>query len=188
MMPSWRRRTVSTILLLLPILPAQRIMRAWLVLLGVLSLLPGLAASAEPVAESPLVTAANSSLLWGTYRPGLYFGLKPRIPDSLLSGLVWFGVHDWQSYTSEYQVRLPPHRDLVRLAQLLSADARHECDQRDGLQYSYTEHDGRSAAKEVIKDPLNNVQLTIRWLKVAGSRGEDGAQSSCDSLSCGARD
>ncbi|BGP56919.1 Processing alpha glucosidase I [Rhodotorula sphaerocarpa] len=126
-------------------------MRAWLVLLGVLSLLPGLAASAEPVAESPLVTAANSSLLWGTYRPGLYFGLKPRIPDSLLTGLVWFGVHDWQSYTN----------------------ARHECDQRDGLQYSYTEHDGRSAAKEVIKDPLNNVQLTIRWLKVAGSRGED---------------
>lgn len=109
-MPSWRRRTVSTFLLLLPILPAQRIMRAWLVLLGVLSLLPGLAVSAEPVAESPLVTAANSSLLWGTYRPGLYFGLKPRIPDSLLTGLVWFGVHDWQSYTSEYNFAYPPPR------------------------------------------------------------------------------
>lgn len=54
------------------------------------------------------------------------------------------------------------------------ADSRHECDQRDGLQYSYVEHDGRSAAKEVIKDPLNNVQLTIRWVKVAGLQETDG--------------
>lgn len=42
------------------------------------------------------------------------------------------------------------------------------------MQYSYVEHDGRSAAKEVIKDPLNNVQLTIRWVKVAGLQETDG--------------
>lgn len=127
-------------------------MRPWPKLAALVGLLAASGTAAQSADESPLLSAANSSLLWGTYRPGLYFGLKARIPDSLLTGLVWFGAHDWQSY----------------------AHSRHECDQRDGLQYSYVEHDGRSAAKEVIKDPLNNVQLTIRWVKVAGIQETDG--------------
>lgn len=27
--------------------------------------------------------------LWGTYRPGVYFGLRPRLPNSLVFGLMW---------------------------------------------------------------------------------------------------
>lgn len=60
----------------------------------------------------------RSSLLWGAYRPNLYFGLRPRIPNSLMTGertclankrqiteqasegLMWFGTHDFSSYTS----------------------------------------------------------------------------------------
>ena len=39
--------------------------------------------------------------------------------------------------------------------------------------YTYTEHDGRNAGKEVIKDDLNNVELTASFLKVPGeSTGE----------------
>ncbi|GAA5999150.1 mannosyl-oligosaccharide glucosidase [Rhodotorula paludigena] len=93
---------------------------------------------------------AEDSLLWGTYRPGLYFGLRPRLPSTLMTGLIWFGTGDYQSYQKP----------------------RHECDQRDGLTYSYTEHDGRSAAKQVLNDKVNNVRLTIRWIKVAG--GDEG--------------
>ncbi|BGP09879.1 Processing alpha glucosidase I [Rhodotorula toruloides] len=130
-------------------------MRAWQAFTAALSLLSG-ATTASPAADdsalAPSLAAANSSLLWGSYRPGLYFGLRPRLPDTLLTGLIWFGVHDWQSYTQP----------------------RHECDQRDGLTYSYTEHDGRSAAKQVIKDPRNNVQLTIRFLKVSGAQARQG--------------
>jgi len=29
------------------------------------------------------------SLFWGTYRPGLYFGLKTRSPADLVTGLMW---------------------------------------------------------------------------------------------------
>lgn len=36
--------------------------------------------------------ASDNSLLWGAYRSGLYFGLRPRLPRSLLSGLMWFNV------------------------------------------------------------------------------------------------
>lgn len=27
---------------------------------------------------------------WGSYRPGNYFGLKTRDPESLVMGLMWF--------------------------------------------------------------------------------------------------
>ncbi|GAA6060932.1 hypothetical protein JCM10212_003840 [Sporobolomyces blumeae] len=114
-------------------------------------------ASAQPdhAALDPAQTqrAANDSLVWGTYRPNLYFGLRPRLPSSLLTGLIWFGAQDYQGYSR----------------------ARHACDQGDGLVYTFTEHDGRSAAKEVIKDPLNNVELTASFLKVPGDDDHGGS-------------
>ncbi|KAI5970319.1 CWH41 [Candida margitis] len=42
-------------------------------------------------------TIANNSLLWGPYRSALYFGIRPRIPKSLLSGLMWFPITDYKS-------------------------------------------------------------------------------------------
>lgn len=47
----------------------------------------------------PAVSAsrANDTLLWGPYRPNLYFGLRPRLPQSLMTGLMWFGTHDYAS-------------------------------------------------------------------------------------------
>lgn len=66
--------------------------------------------------------ASNDSLLWGTYRPNLYFGLRPRLPATLLTGLMWFGATDYQGFSSEFRPRSrffahtsvtahePPHR------------------------------------------------------------------------------
>ena len=31
----------------------------------------------------------NASLLWGPYRPNLYLGIRPRVPNSVLMGLMW---------------------------------------------------------------------------------------------------
>jgi hypothetical protein len=39
--------------------------------------------------------ASNQSLLWGPYRPNLYFGVRPRIPKSLLTGLLWAKVDNF---------------------------------------------------------------------------------------------
>lgn len=56
-----------------------------------LSLLPlGALASHAP-------TNDTQALLWGPYRPNLYFGLRPRLPQSLMTGLMWFGTQDYQS-------------------------------------------------------------------------------------------
>ncbi len=54
----------------------------------------------------PLVAAGaseNDSLLWGAYRPGLYFGLRPQLPQSLMTGLLWYGVQDYQSFLSKHE-------------------------------------------------------------------------------------
>ena len=39
---------------------------------------------------------SNESLLWGPYRPNLYFGVRPRIPKSLMTGLIWAKVDNFQ--------------------------------------------------------------------------------------------
>ncbi|GAA5925452.1 mannosyl-oligosaccharide glucosidase [Sporobolomyces koalae] len=118
--------------------------------------LVALAASAHAQVDlsnaEPLLQSANDSLLWGTYRPNLYFGLRPRLPSSLLTGMMWFGAQDYHGLSK----------------------ARHACDQGDGLVYTFTEHDGRTASKEVIKDDLNNVELTASFLKIPGASSAGG--------------
>jgi mannosyl-oligosaccharide glucosidase len=55
-------------------------------------------AAAEGAAQVAEITkASNDSLLWGPYRPNLYFGVRPRIPKSLMGGLLWTRVEDYQS-------------------------------------------------------------------------------------------
>jgi hypothetical protein len=39
--------------------------------------------------------------LWGAYRSNLYFGVRPRIPNSLMTGLLWFGTRDYESVQSQ---------------------------------------------------------------------------------------
>lgn len=39
--------------------------------------------------------ASNQSLLWGPYKPNLYFGVRPRIPNSVFAGLMWAKVDNY---------------------------------------------------------------------------------------------
>lgn len=36
--------------------------------------------------------ASSVSLLWGPYRPNVYVGIRPRMPNSLIMGLMWSGA------------------------------------------------------------------------------------------------
>ena len=56
------------------------------------------------LASTTISTNADDPLLWGPYRSNLYFGLRPRIPQSLMTGLMWFGTQDYQSVTRELLV------------------------------------------------------------------------------------
>ncbi|KAG8755563.1 Processing alpha glucosidase I [Ceratobasidium sp. 428] len=99
------------------------------------------------LAQETLNATLDDSLLWGTYRPNLYFGLRPRLPQSLMTGLMWFGTQDFKSLTK----------------------TRHACEQGDDLRsYTWTEHDMRQGAIQVLKDPHNNLELKTEWLKIPG--------------------
>lgn len=100
-----------------------------------------------PVAHSLPGNTTDDDLLWGVYRPGLYFGLRPQLPQSLMTGLMWFGTQNYQSLTK----------------------TRHACDQGDGLDsYTWTTYDPRQGGVQVIKDSANNVEITTELLKVPG--------------------
>lgn len=80
--------------------------------------------------------------LWGTYRPGLYFGMRMRNPKSPLLGLMWVD---------------PAREDPLN-------NIRHEAQQRDGLQqYGWAQHDGESFGVQHLHDGLYNI--TTSWAK-----------------------
>lgn len=53
--------------------------------------------------SNAISAASNQSLLWGVYRPNLYFGTRPRLPDSVMTGLMWFGMQDYHGADSTYR-------------------------------------------------------------------------------------
>ena len=54
----------------------------------------------------------SDNLLWGAYRPNLYFGVRPQLPQSLMTGLLWFGTSNYQSFTSKpFFLRLNEQND-----------------------------------------------------------------------------
>lgn len=121
-------------------------------------------------ASSESIGDDDASLFWGTYRPNLYFGLRPRVPNTLMTGLMWHGLNDYQSIISMHCLFfLPSSSGTLKPC----IETRHACDQGDELKgYTWTEHDVRYGGIQVLNDTLNNVQITTEWLKAPG--GENG--------------
>ena len=67
---------------------------ALVILLALFSVFLGEDAAQHVLSENAKVS--NDSLLWGPYRPNLYFGVRPRIPKSLMTGLMWAKVDSFQ--------------------------------------------------------------------------------------------
>jgi mannosyl-oligosaccharide glucosidase len=76
----------------------------------VVPVLGGLAAIAKAddasILYKEIARAQNNSLLWGPYRPNLYFGVRPRIPKSFMGGLMWANVDQFQDVqNSKYRFK-----------------------------------------------------------------------------------
>ncbi|KAF8970494.1 Processing alpha glucosidase I [Entomortierella lignicola] len=92
-------------------------------------------------------SAQNQSLFWGPYRPNLYFGTRPRLPDTVMTGLMWYGNQDYSGVDN----------------------IRHGCEERDGLEkYGWLKNDGRTFGTQQLKDTRNNVELTTDFIKIPG--------------------
>lgn len=53
-----------------------------------------------PVHAVKLDVSSSKWQTWGPYRPGLYFGVRPNIPETLLMGLMWANGSDRESLLS----------------------------------------------------------------------------------------
>lgn len=108
-----------------------------------------------------VAAASNSSLLWGPYRPNLYFGVKPKLPESLLTGLMWFNADNFN------------HIHTIR----------HECEQGDNMaSFGWHEYDARTGGRQLIEDVNHDVDVTTElvttedgsWaVRVSGERREN---------------
>ncbi|KUJ11600.1 glycoside hydrolase family 63 protein [Mollisia scopiformis] len=90
----------------------------------------------------------NQSLLWGPYRSNLYFGVRPRIPKSLMGGLMWSRVDNFQDVQNNF---------------------RHTCEQGDNMRgYGWDEYDARLGGKQTIYDEGNGIDITTTFVKIPG--------------------
>ncbi|XP_071828540.1 mannosyl-oligosaccharide glucosidase-like isoform X2 [Apostichopus japonicus] len=90
---------------------------------------------------------ASPERYWGTYRSGVYFGLKTRRPNSPVTGLMWFKQH----------VRQRP------------LPIRHTCEQSDQLEsYGWLKHDGLNFGIQDIVE--KEFSLTTQFVKRPGGR------------------
>eukprot|EP00931_Biecheleriopsis_adriatica_P086722 TRINITY_DN61330_c0_g1_i1.p1 TRINITY_DN61330_c0_g1~~TRINITY_DN61330_c0_g1_i1.p1 ORF type:complete len:952 (-),score=239.62 TRINITY_DN61330_c0_g1_i1:40-2895(-) len=87
--------------------------------------------------------AYREQMRWGTYRPGVYFGVKGRHPGSLLMGIAW-GSAD---------------------GKLL----RHECESGELQAFNWLEHDGESYGLQSIQDQKLGLHLNTTFAKEGAS-------------------
>lgn len=88
----------------------------------------------------------NISSLWGSYRPGVYFGMKPRVIDAINFGIQWHSINNLETGGH-------------------FGNLRHQADARDKTVYGWSHHDGKNFGIQTIKDPKNRLVITTQWLK-----------------------
>ncbi|PGH09954.1 hypothetical protein AJ79_05570 [Helicocarpus griseus UAMH5409] len=129
---------------------ALRFLCLWLLSLASVAVAQASAAASDdvPILAKEVGRASNESLLWGPYRPNLYFGLRPRIPKSLVMGLMWAKLDDYGTAQQNF---------------------RHTCEQNEGMAgYGWDEYDIRKGGRQTIHDAGNTLDLTIDFIKVPG--------------------
>ncbi|WOH16634.1 hypothetical protein DCAR_0936192 [Daucus carota subsp. sativus] len=96
------------------------------------------------LADLPMFQGEHKeSLYWGTYRPNVYVGIRARVQQSLIGGMMWIGVKDGRYFV------------------------RHVCQDSDELKkYGWTSHNGRDYGHQVIID--QEMTLETSFLKYRG--------------------
>ncbi len=54
-----------------------------------------------PTASSPDTSGLPKPDIWGTYRSNLYFGMRTKTPQALMTGLIWNSVDDIPGVSSK---------------------------------------------------------------------------------------
>ncbi|KAK0620524.1 glycoside hydrolase [Immersiella caudata] len=82
---------------------------------------------------------------WGPYRPNLYFGVRPQVPETLLTGLMWASGDNQAGMLSTL---------------------RDTCEQNDGMRgYGWTIYDTRTGGSQTLHDVELQLDLTTDFIK-----------------------
>ncbi|KAM0153568.1 hypothetical protein ACHAQE_007617 [Botrytis cinerea] len=102
------------------------------------------------IVTTEIAREQNSSLLWGAYKPNLYFGVRPRIPKSFTGGLMWAKVDNFVDVQHNF---------------------RHTCEQGDGMRgYGWEEFDARNGGKQTMYDESNGIDISTFFVKSPGGK------------------
>ncbi|TEY84172.1 hypothetical protein BOTCAL_0020g00480 [Botryotinia calthae] len=102
------------------------------------------------IVTTEIAREQNSSLLWGAYKPNLYFGVRPRIPKSFTGGLMWAKVDNFVDVQNNF---------------------RHTCEQGDGMRgYGWEEFDARNGGKQTMYDESNGIDISTFFVKSPGGK------------------
>ncbi len=103
--------------------------------------------------------AHNASLLWGPYRPNLYLGIRPRVPENgLMTGLMWASSENVYKSMSNYCIALWCTNQGTEL--------RHNVDMSEGMaRYGWTRYDTRNGGRQIIEDVGNKIDITTEFTK-----------------------
>ncbi len=89
--------------------------------------------------------ASNDTLLWGPYRPNLYFGIRPRLTNALTTSLLWGRAEDYQT---------------------MANTLRFTCEQHSGMDgYGWDVYDPRSGGVQTVRDRGNGIDLETSFVK-----------------------
>lgn len=125
---------------------------ASLPVLAVLNVLPAFAQDGG----STFSKSSNDSLLWGPYRSNLYFGVRPRLPKSITTGLLWSRVEDYTDVQNKI---------------------RYTCEQNEDMAgYGWDKYDPRTGGVQTVYDKGNGIDLETSFVKFAEGRGGWGAR------------
>lgn len=47
--------------------------------------------------HNPAAQKNNQTMFWGPYKPNVYFGIRPRLPEGLWTSLMWANVNGFES-------------------------------------------------------------------------------------------
>jgi mannosyl-oligosaccharide glucosidase len=124
-------------------------------LLGAALAAVGAAASSDQaILTSEVGRTNNETLLWGPYKPNLYFGVRPRLPQGLWTGLMWTKVDSFADFANGF---------------------RYTCEQGSNIHgYGWDEYDARTGGKQSIHDEGNGIDITTSFVKVPGG-GQGGS-------------
>jgi len=86
----------------------------------------------------------NATMEWGTYKPNLFFGVKDRGAQPVTVGLVWAVPSNGGGFEFRHTYRYQSG---------------------DGVTARFEYHDGWSAARQIVEDPVGNVRFEIDFLK-----------------------